>query len=127
MIAQAQNAGLYAEWLTYIEAPEAREAFCYLVGRAAVLRSLECHPARKGGVRDVRFMNGQGEQPFSFISNRSWLLFYLRAPAIRSGRYTLQELSCLFGSAMENGSAEWTVRLHSMEEVRRPLDYLSLD
>lgn len=127
MLSQAQNTELYADWLAHIEAQEAREAFCYLVGRAAVLRSLKCHPQRKGVVRDIRFIDDRNEQPFSFIPNKTWLLFYLRAPAVRSGKYSFQELSDAFDSAGENNSGEWTVKLRSIADVQRLMQLLSFE
>jgi hypothetical protein len=127
MLAQAQNAELYAEWLAHIEAPETREAYCYLVGRAAVLRSLKCHPQHKGVVRDVRFMDERNEQPFSFIPNKTWLLFYFRAPAVRSGKYSFQALSGAFDSAAENDSGEWTVKLRCIADIQRLFAVLSIE
>lgn len=127
MVAQTQNAELYAEWLAHIEATETQDAFCYLVGRAVVLRSLKCHPQHKGVVRDVRLMDERNEQLFSFIPNKTWLLFYFRAPAVRSGKYSFNALSCAFDSAAENNSDEWTVKLRCIADVQRLFALLSLE
>ena len=119
MLSAARNTELYPEWLKHIESAETKDAFRYLVGLAAGLTSLTCHPQFKGDVRDFRFLNAREEQPFSFIPNKSWLLFYFRAPAVRSGKYSPEVLRATFESANENSSGEWTVRLHSIADVQR--------
>ena len=42
---------------------------------------------QRGRSRDFRFIDTNGEQPFSFITNKSSLLFYFRPPSVRSGAY----------------------------------------
>lgn len=127
MISQAQGAELYPEWLAYIETHETQEAFCYLIGRAAVLRSLTCHPQPKGVVRDVRFMDDQNQQPFALIPSKAWLLFYFRLPAVRSGKYSFRDIAARFDSAAENTSGEWTVKLRSIPDVQRLFAVLSVE
>ena len=128
MIAGAINAGLYADWLAYIKAKDAKDAFLYFVGQAACLTGYVCHPEPKGVVRAFRFMSAtnDSEQPFAFIPNQEWLLFYFRQPAVRSGLYSYSALQKNFESANENGTGEWTVKLHNISEVQRLLRVLSL-
>ena len=127
MLAKAQNGDLFAQWLTHIDTLKTREAFCYLIGHAAVFRSLSCYPERKGAVRDVRFVNEGGEQPFSFIPNKRWILFYFRLPAIRSGKFLFRELSATFDSAAQNKTGEWSVKLRSIDDVQQLLGFLSIE
>lgn len=109
MLFDAKNAALSPRWLEYIEFEQARDAFVYLVGQAAALADYQCHAQQKGEVPDFRFMKGE-EQPFAFIPNKRWILFYFRAPAIRSGKYGLASLQQQFDSATENSRGEWTAQ-----------------
>ena len=127
MLSAARNTELYPEWLQHIESEETKDAFRYLVGLAAGLTSLTCHPQFKGDVRDFRFLNARDEQPFSFIPNKSWLLFYFRAPAVRSGMYSLGVLRAALESASENNSGEWSVRLRSIADVQRLWSILAVE
>jgi hypothetical protein len=126
MLANSINPQLYPEWLAHVEPPGVKEAFVYLVGSAATLRELSCHAQFKGVVRDFRFINAKDEQPFSFIVNQKWLLFYFRAPSVQSGSYSRADLVKLFPESRENKRKEWTVRLRSTEDVRALLLFLEL-
>jgi len=127
VLLDAKNADLLPQWLDQIETDQTRDAFRYLVGLAATLTEFECYAQLKGEVRDFRFFaRGGHEQPFAFIPNRHWLLFYFRAPAVRSGKYSLQSLQAAFDSAIENNSGEWTVRLRSIPDVQRLWRLLSI-
>lgn len=123
MLVEAKFAELYPEWLDFIELEETKAAFVYIVGLAACARSLSCHPQLKGEngpVRDFRFFDMEGKQYFSFITNRKKpLLFYFRAPATRSGRYSFAALKAEFHDANEPRSEEWTVPLRSVSDVQR--------
>ena len=123
MLSAARNTELYPEWLQHIESEETKDAFRYLVGLAAGLTSLTF----KDDVRDFRFLNARDEQPFSFIPNKSWLLFYFRAPAVRSGMYSLGVLRAALESASENNSGEWSVRLRSIADVQRLWSILAVE
>jgi len=124
MLTDTKNAELYAEWLKTILDPQAKAAFQYIVGVAAGLEAYECHIQWKGEVRDFRFHDIGGEQPYSFITNNRWLLFYFRPPAVRSGRFSSKELMNFFDSFGENSAGEWTVRLRSIPDVERLIGYL---
>ena len=77
MLAGSVGDALYREWLSRIESEDARDAFHYLVGRAASLKSFVCHPQQKGVISDFRFIVAScDEMPFAFIPNKRWLLFY---------------------------------------------------
>ena len=119
MLTDAKNAQLYAEWEQFIEAPEARAAFRYLVGLAACSKRFNCHIQWKGEVRDFRFHDTSGEQPHSFITNQRWLLFYFRPPAVRSGAYSRELLAQDFETFEENPAGEWTLKLRSIPDVER--------
>lgn len=128
MLAESKNAKLYTKLLADIRSEEVRDAFRYIVGCAATLGSLICHPQRKGVIHDFRFMDTEhNEQPFSFIPNKKWLLFYFRKPAIQSRRYTFSLVQAAFSSASKNNGGEWTVKLKSIEDVQRLWQLLSID
>jgi hypothetical protein len=119
MLADAKNAEYLPEFLAQIVSADAKAAFRSLVGLAATDSEFICHGQMKGAVRDFRFFNRSGEQWFSFIVNSSWLLFYFRLPAVRSGKYALASIRAAFDSASQNTRGEWTVRLQNAGEVQR--------
>lgn len=124
VLAESKNANLLPQFLEHITAPEIKDAYSYLVGVAAVDRTFKCYPEFKSFIRDFRFYAESGEQPFAFIVNQASLLFYFRAPAVRSGRYSLSDLKQLNESSAENSSGEWTVRLVNIGDVQRLWNYL---
>ena len=119
MIAGAKNSKLYTEWLDYIGDDDAKDAFRYMIGVAAALKSYICHPQVKGVVRDFRFIDRRNEQPFAFIVNQSSLLFYFRLPAVRSGEFSFEVLQAVFPSAAINRKGEWKVRIERIDDVQR--------
>ncbi|WP_018141537.1 hypothetical protein [Thioalkalivibrio sp. ALJ7] len=127
MISEAKNADLIGKWLRHIQSEETEEAFVFLVGRSAALVGYECFPEAKGDVRDFRFYrDGTREQPFAFIVNRKWLLFYFRAPAVQGGAYGFKHLQAEFDSAAENTAGEWTVKIRSLCDAKRLWRLLAL-
>lgn len=127
MLADSVNSDLYPIWLAHVSEPETRDAFVYLVGFAATLKSLTCHAQFKGAVRDFRFYASDKQQPFSFIINKKWLLFYFRQPSVRSGKYSLASLRQQFPSLKVNPRGEWTVRIASLQEARRLTSTLAIE
>jgi len=123
MLKDAKNAELIAKFLDYIETEKTKDAFLYIVGLSAALTDFDCHPQPKGHngpVFDFRFYKkDSSEQPFAFIPNKRWLLFYFRTSAVGSGRYSLMTLRSQFDSVNENNSGEWTVELRCIYDVRR--------
>lgn len=118
MLTGTRNPELYREWERFIEARETRAAFRYLVGIAACSAKYHCHIQWKGKVRDFRFHDRDGKQPFAFITNQRWLLFYVRLPAVRgTSTSTLKELKRAFDDAKLNAAGEWTIKLKSISDV----------
>ena len=120
MLKDASNPDLYTQWLESIEARETRATFCYLLGIAASSDRFICHAQWKGPVRDFRFIDvASAEQPYSFITNQRWLLFYFRPPALRLNAVSRDALVLDFDSFHENPAGEWTVKLMSISDVDR--------
>lgn len=120
MIAEDQNLRLLPEWLSSIESNEARAAFCLLIGIAACSDRYICKAQWKGEIRDFRFLEiASGKQPYSFIANQRWLLFYFRHPALRSGTISREDLLNRFDSLRENASGELTVKLSTISDIQR--------
>jgi hypothetical protein len=117
MLVNDINNELFAEWSDSITDERARAAFWYLIGVSACLEDYRCQIQWKGEVRDFRFYAENDEQPFSFITNQEWLLFYFRKPAIRSGRFSVQKLKDLFDSFNENSAGEWTVKIAGVSDA----------
>lgn len=122
MLSSNHDPSRYADWLNRIKTSNTKEAFRYLVGAAACLRSLQCHAQLKGHrgpLHDFRFMEGSS-QPFSFSINRSkGLLFYFRRPAVRSGRYAFEAVKSELGAVAENQRGEWKVRINTVDDAKR--------
>jgi len=125
MLGETKNSILLAEWLPRIDSPECQDAFRYLIGLAACLPNLACYPQLKGEVQDFRFFSENGEQRYAFIVNKQWLLFYFRLPTVRSGRHHLPDLRKAFDSVNVNAKGEWTVKLRSIDDVRRLWEIIS--
>lgn len=124
MLSDVNHSELLASYLEQIEDADAKEAYIYLIGAGATSKTYVCRPQVKGVVRDFRFYEQSGRQPFAFIVNKQSLLFYFRSPAVRSGRFNLPELQALFESASENNSGEWTVRLATLGDAQRLWHYI---
>jgi len=121
MLANSLNPEFYKDWLAHIVDSETKDAFIYIAGYAACLSDYNCHPqfkGKNGPVRDFRFIDAEGKLPFAFIVNQQWLLFYLRKPAISSGRYTLETIKSTFPSVTKNESGEWTIKIKSLPDAK---------
>lgn len=121
MLANSFNSELYCDWQGHIIDKETRDAFIYTVGFAACLSDYKCHPQYKGKngpLRDFRFYDSNNEMPFAFIINQQWLLFYFRAPAVRSNQYTFDYIRKVFPSAQINNGGEWTIKIRSISDVK---------
>jgi hypothetical protein len=129
MLADSFNPELYYDWLTHILAPETKDAFIFIVGYAACLSEYKCHPqfkGKNGPLRDFRFFNSRNEQVFAFIVNQQWLLFYFRAPAVRSNRYSFETIKSTFSSALTNNGGEWTIKIKSIADAKALTNMLCL-
>ncbi len=115
-----------SDWRKHIQIDEVREAFDYFLERADDSGLYRCKLRLKGVARDFCF-EANGEQPFSFITNKKWLLFYFRPPAVNSGAYRKAKLREDFGEKFKdnpNNATEWTVRLQSRDDVERLLHHI---
>jgi hypothetical protein len=127
VLAKDTDFTLIANWCEFIVDENVLSAFLYLVGLSASIDEYTCQIQWKGKVRDFRYLTGDRQQPFSFITNTRWLLFYFRVPAIRSGKYSSAELSDLFASFHENRAGEWTIKLETIADVKRLAIFLAWD
>lgn len=108
MLADVKNTKLFAEWAKFISENDTRQAFVHLTGKLTT-----------GSIKDFRFYNEAGEQPFSFITNRKWLTFYFRKPAFALGSVSRAKIEADFDSFNENTAGEYTVKLRSISDVER--------
>ena len=126
MITDMKNAELIPQFQENIILEDVQKAYALIIGLSAGLRQYKCHPEQKGVISDYRFYTDTFRQPFAFIPNQKWLLFYFRKSAVDSGKYSFLELIEMFDSTNENKAGEWTIRLHSMDDVFRLWRYLDL-
>jgi hypothetical protein len=106
---------------------ETGDAFRYIIGFAATLKGFDCHPGLHGKIRDFRFFDRESdEQPFAFIPNKKWLLFYLRPQAVRSGKYSLEDLRTVFKDVGTIQPEHWTVKLQTVDDVKKLAAFLHL-
>jgi hypothetical protein len=115
----ATNKELIGQWLSYIEDQDTKRAFQFLVGIGATSNRFTCHAQWKGDVRDFRFLESSEEQPHSFITNRHWLLFYFRPPAVRACQAGRSMLERDFDTFQETPAGEWTVRLRTIDDIAK--------
>jgi hypothetical protein len=119
VLAEARNASHYREWVDHITNDETKDALRFLVGLLAEDQRYTCYPQKKGETRDFRLEDEQSELCFSFVTNKSSLLFHFRQPAIRSKQWSRALLEDHFDSLHENARGELTVKLRSIADVRR--------
>ena len=115
-----EGADLYPEWEEHIQDQEGRFAFRLLVQIAISSRQLVLSFKRKGSLKTccLHYRSEQRRrQPYSFIVNKRELKFYFRLSEVRSGRERLREDFDSFDDS--NSKGEWTVKLKTVEDVRR--------
>jgi len=124
MLSEAKNAEVLPQHLEYVNTQDARDALMFLVGAAATDSRFQCHGTTKGVVRDFRYYDASGKQPYAFIVNRESLLFYFRTPAVESGKHDFRELQALFTEVNQNNSGEWTVRIADLAGALKLSEFL---
>jgi hypothetical protein len=97
-----------------------KEAFDALVRVAIDSPHYAVAPAWRGEIRDFRYFDAAAEeQPFAFIINRGYLLFYVRSTGLKRVPGGFGALATQFASIKENSRGEWTVRIASMDDADR--------
>lgn len=128
MITGALDAAKYVECYSSIESPQVREAFCILVGAISAMKNYDCAPRSQGELKRCIgiFSASDGSCPFSFVSNHNWLLFCFRLPSFRTEHHSLKALSAEFGEINDKPDGEWTIKLRSVDDVRRLLRIINI-
>ena len=129
MIIGAKNEKLYPKWASWIKDLQTLGAFQYLVGLAATSDKFDCEANETGNKKLFSFRRkGQREEPYAFITNQGWLLFYFRSPALKSGIHSKERLAQDFSSFDDNPNqrCEWTIKLCSIADVKRLLAHVDL-
>ncbi|MNR42461.1 hypothetical protein D3C85_1609800 [compost metagenome] len=62
--------------------------------------------------------------PFAFTANDHWVLFYFRKPAVQSKQYSDVVLGDAFDTFKAVQDEEWTLKLRSIDDVRRLIPLL---
>jgi hypothetical protein len=104
-----------------------KEAFDALVRAAIDSPHYAVGPAWHGEIRDFRYFDAAAEeQPFAFIVNRGYLLFYVRSTGLKRVPGGFEALASQFASAKATSRGEWTVRIASKEDAERLNSFLFL-
>lgn len=117
MLRNVINAALYTQAARSIKTLSGRGAFALVIGLASCLEQYSCVLELDGTKRTFKFFDSEGQQPYSFIVNQSWLLFYFRKPSLGGKKFCTAELRHIFSSVRKNGLGEVTVKLYSPEDV----------
>jgi hypothetical protein len=125
MKSEAQELAGLSGFYRRINSPQAQEAFYFLLGFASCLNGYEVKIKPQGEVMSIGVYQGD-TCPFAFIANNHWLLFYFRKSAVTSKKYTDSVLRSAFDSFKVAQDDEWTVRLRSVDDVRRLISILAL-
>jgi len=108
---------LLVAWAENISETSAEQALWQIVGYGACSCDWDCVALMKGYMPTFRFLErGTDKRFFAFVPAKKWLLFYVRKPAINSGRYEWAELVAAFPDA-EKKNGEWRIRLRSLSEA----------
>ncbi|VVO38554.1 hypothetical protein [Pseudomonas fluorescens] len=128
MITGALDAAKYVECYSAIESPQVREAFCMLVGAISTMNGHNCAPMPEAELNRTIgvFSVADGTCPFSFASYHDWLLFHFRLPAFKAGHCSLKTLSAQLGEVNDKIDGEWTIKLRSVDDVRRLLRLVNI-
>ena len=128
MITDARDAEKYVECYSSIESPQAREAFCMLAGAICAMNGHDCAPKpQSDSTRSIGiFSVADGDCPFSFVAYHNWLLFYFRLPAFKAGHCSVKTLCAEFGEVNDKVDGEWTIKLRSVDDVRRLLRIINI-
>jgi hypothetical protein len=108
---------LLVAWAKEITEPSAKQALWHIVGFGACSFAWNCVALMKGYMPVFRFLERKTDKRFfAFIPAQRWLLFYIRKPAINSGKYSWDDVVEAFPDA-EQKSGEWRVRVRSLAEA----------
>lgn len=62
----------------YIQNPEVKEAFIYLIDYSKELHYMDCHPHPHGYINRNYHYFFNNISHYAFVINRNWLLFYIQ-------------------------------------------------
>jgi hypothetical protein len=111
-----------AEHIARIQSPEARSAYRLLVDASPTLGLSVSY--KTGQVPAVKWHDTEGRYTFSFIPNRSDLLFYVRKPALEVEPAIAAQARALGLIANRNPAGEETLRIRSAEDAAKVLAWL---
>ena len=123
MKSEMQELKGFARFYNRIKSPQTQEAFCLLLGYASCMSRYEVRIKPQGELMSVGIY-AEDACPFAFTVNDQWLLFYFRRPAVLSKSYSDSELQREFDSFKAPQDDEWTVKLRSIDDVRKLIPYL---
>lgn len=128
MITGAVDATKYVDCYSAIESPQVREAFCMLIGAISTMNGHNCAPMPEAGLNRTIgiFSVADDNCPFSFAAYHDWLLFHFRLPAFKAGHCSLKTLSAQLGEVNDKIDGEWTIKLRSVDDVRRLLRLINI-
>jgi hypothetical protein len=123
MKSEVQELEGLARYFSRFKSPQAQEAFCLLLGYASCLNGCEVKIKPQGKLMSVGIYLGKS-CPFAFTANDHWVLFYFRKPAVQSKKYSDAVLGEAFDTFKAVQDDEWTLKLRSIDDVRRLIPLL---
>ena len=122
-----EGADLYPDWEEFIRDQDTRCAVRLLVSLGVSSRRLVPAFRWHGRIRSCKLYWRSGERtrpPYSFTINQRWLLFYFRLREVRSSREGVRP--DFVDSFHSNTKGEWTVKLRTVDDVRRLTAHVAL-
>ncbi len=107
-----------------ITSSETRSAFMYMIVNSGRLKDINTTSSSEGNKKHIDFRKGNTIY-FAFITNSEWLLFYFRKPLFNNESVTRNDIYLNFPLAELNPTDEITLKIHSLDDVKRVFEFIS--
>ena len=109
----------YEEFMEYIQSPDVRTAFAYLIEMTSELPDYHCAPSPHGFIkRNIWYRKNQAGL-FAFTVARRHLLFYFRNPRFTHPELDLYTLKTEFPAAEEKSNGEFKMHIRTLDDAKR--------
>lgn len=120
---------MHAERLEFIKLEPVRETYRYLIDYASRLQRFYCFPYQNGVIKSFRYADSETQPKehckYSFITNKTSLLFYFRRPSeVAEPDQLLANLGTMFSEVNRNTKDQITVRIKNIGDARRLMEFI---